>query len=78
VWLKVIIAEPAMPARASAPYFRPQIAKDLSEGKRVVRTRFGVDPDVAPATIPASDCPAALGSRSHPIQIRCGLIPSHM
>jgi indolepyruvate ferredoxin oxidoreductase, alpha subunit len=40
---------------------RPQIAKQLSEGKRVVRTRFGIDPDTCTgdhSCIRLSGCPS--------------------
>jgi indolepyruvate ferredoxin oxidoreductase alpha subunit len=42
--LKVIIADGECQL-ARQRRIRPQIAKQLSQGKRVVRTRFGIDPD---------------------------------
>ena len=58
--LKVIIADGECQL-ALQRRIRPQIAKDLSEGKRVVRTRFGVDPDVCTgdhSCIRLSGCPS--------------------
>ena len=58
--LKVIIAEgECMLARQRR--VRPQMAKRIAEGKRVVRTRFGVDDDVCTgdrACIRLSGCPS--------------------
>ena len=58
--LKVIIADGECQL-ARQRRIRPQIAKDLSEGKRVVRTRFGVDADVCTgdhSCIRLSGCPS--------------------
>jgi len=58
--LKVIIADGECQL-ARQRRIRPQIAKDLSEGKRVVRTRFGIDPDVCTgdhSCIRLSGCPS--------------------
>ena len=54
--LKVIIADGECKLERQRR-LRPVIAARLA-GERVVRTRFGVDEDVAPATIPASAFPA--------------------
>ena len=58
--LKVIIADGECQL-ARQRRIRPQIAKNLSEGKRVVRTRFGVDADVCTgdhSCIRLSGCPS--------------------
>jgi indolepyruvate ferredoxin oxidoreductase, alpha subunit len=58
--LKVIIADGECQL-ARQRRIRPQIAKDLSEGKRVVRTRFGIDADVCTgdhSCIRLSGCPS--------------------
>jgi indolepyruvate ferredoxin oxidoreductase, alpha subunit len=58
--LKVIIADGECQL-ARQRRIRPQIAKRLSEGKRVVRTRFGVDPDTCTgdhSCIRLSGCPS--------------------
>jgi indolepyruvate ferredoxin oxidoreductase, alpha subunit len=58
--LKVIIADGECQL-ARQRRIRPQIAKRLSEGKRVVRTRFGIDPDTCTgdhSCIRLSGCPS--------------------
>jgi indolepyruvate ferredoxin oxidoreductase alpha subunit len=58
--LKVIIADGECQL-ARQRRIRPQLAKDLRAGKRVVRTRFGVDPDVCTgdhSCIRLSGCPS--------------------
>jgi len=58
--LKVIIADGECQL-ARQRRIRPQIAKKLSEGKRVIRTRFGVDPDTCTgdhSCIRLSGCPS--------------------
>jgi indolepyruvate ferredoxin oxidoreductase alpha subunit len=58
--LKVIIADGECQL-ARQRRIRPQIAKQLSEGKRVVRTRFGIDADVCTgdhSCIRLSGCPS--------------------
>jgi indolepyruvate ferredoxin oxidoreductase, alpha subunit len=58
--LKVIIADGECQL-ARQRRIRPQIAKVLSEGRRVVRTRFGVDPDTCTgdhSCIRLSGCPS--------------------
>jgi indolepyruvate ferredoxin oxidoreductase alpha subunit len=58
--LKVIIAD-AECQLARQRRIRPQIAKDLAAGKRVVRTRYGIDDDVCTgdhSCIRLSGCPS--------------------
>jgi indolepyruvate ferredoxin oxidoreductase alpha subunit len=58
--LKVIIADGECQL-ARQRRIRPQIAKQLSQGKRVVRTRFGIDPDTCTgdhSCIRLSGCPS--------------------
>ncbi len=58
--LKVIIADGECQLERQRR-IRPQIAKQLSEGKRVVRTRFGIDSDVCTgdhSCIRLSGCPS--------------------
>jgi indolepyruvate ferredoxin oxidoreductase alpha subunit len=58
--LKVIIADGECQL-ARQRRIRPQIAKQLSEGKRVIRTRFGIDADVCTgdhSCIRLSGCPS--------------------
>ncbi len=58
--LKVIIADGECQLERQRR-IRPLIAKQLSEGKRVVRTRFGIDPDVCTgdhSCIRLSGCPS--------------------
>jgi len=58
--LKVIVAEGECQL-ARQRRIKPQIAKDLANGKRIVRTRFGVDEDVCTgdhSCIRLSGCPS--------------------
>lgn len=58
--LKVIIADGECQL-ARQRRIRPQIARQLSEGRRVVRTRFGIDPDACTgdhSCIRLSGCPS--------------------
>ena len=58
--LKVIIADGECQL-ARQRRIRPQIAKQLAEGQRVVRTRFGIDADVCTgdhSCIRLSGCPS--------------------
>ena len=58
--LKVIVAEGECQL-ARQRRIKPQIAKDLAEGKRIIRTRFGVDEDVCTgdhSCIRLSGCPS--------------------
>jgi indolepyruvate ferredoxin oxidoreductase alpha subunit len=50
---------------------RPLMRKRVQTGERVVRERFGVDPDTCTGDPPASGCPGA-ALRLLPIPIRCG------